>query len=190
MRQNIADDKNLCEALRGEALKMRDSFKNCLEKLTLIPTENGELKSVALTHAYVLKRIIKLTKLIGLSQDDDFDSTMEFFIGDTTNSDEINYPNGFMNGGSKLVNGNNLRAQGELTGSANNNYLEKGSELSNQPESQPAQPSKPSGTTQPNVVTPIIKKIGWGKVDAVNKVPAKSFIDIQKEELSMKSTNS
>mmetsp|Transcript_10408 Transcript_10408/g.13988 ORF Transcript_10408/g.13988 Transcript_10408/m.13988 type:complete len:549 (-) Transcript_10408:124-1770(-) len=160
-RQNIEEDNAAIAALRGDAEKMRDNLMRQLEEYD---SESGEAFSAL--HMSVLNGIASAMTRIGLASDGGLAEYLLSHSAKIATTENGAGPDTTPVHTTDVVNGGNGFDRVENR------------ELSN--------PSEPPPVPQKTVKLP---KLSWAVKTISEKKPIKSLLDIQKEELSAKSSS-
>jgi len=177
--QDIADDRSIIEALRSEASEMRNDLIHRLEECLKIIHQDGSNAIDISAYVSVLVTIRKFSQQIELAEDARFNSIIDKLNGRSSTVAKNNgYSNFYSENSEPLHNENSYGDQIEIPV----HVIVDGSS----PENNSVSNTTPMPVPSDDELAPVGgKKFGWGST-IHSKVPTKSLVDIQKEELSMK----
>jgi len=183
-RKNISDDKELISTLQREAETMRDELMKFFIDFKKGLESNGTSSGLISIHTSMLKGIKDAMLRIGLSNDAGLTSLFDTIVSnESTAKNKIDQKKPkknvkkIDNKANQVANGQGIRAGKVVTPDP----------VSSKPISSDSSTATTSTSSSAPIPAPAPKaKIGWGMNATSQKPAAKSFLDIQKEELQMK----
>jgi len=182
IRANIDDDNNACDALQAEALKMQILMVTHLDNFLKSSCVENEMSCFELVHRGVFTEVIVSMKRINLPSNTHTNIILNKFLH-KINPHEMEHTNNTLNGTRNALNDIDMIADEvisqQMISSKINTYDVDEVEYEHIPDTPARVPSIP--------IAPVVKKFGWGQQRKTNDKPVKSLLDIQKEELTLKS---
>ena len=182
IRANIDDDNNACDALQAEALKMQILMVTHLDNFLKSSCVENEMSCFELVHRGVFTEVIVSMKRINLPSNTHTNIILSKSLH-KINPHEMEHTNNTLNGTRNALNDIDMIADEvisqQMISSKINTYDVDEVEYEHIPDTPARVPSIP--------IAPVVKKFGWGQQRKTNDKPVKSLLDIQKEELTLKS---